>query len=262
MSPFGRVSEQPEKIVMPVPRPTPEQDAAVTAFGTGEHLVLQAGAGTGKTTCRSADPTIGRQHVPWLRGIAKQHLHDQLVDIVLPYAQRAWIDVKKPDRGKVRFVHNHYLKMWALTEPRIPADFLLLDEAQDTNPVVEQVFSAQRGHAQLVMVGDSAQAIYGWRGARDVMTGFDGNHLTLSHSFRFGEHLASEANRWLAIANAPIRLTGSPAVHTTLEKITDPDAILCRSNAGTMNEVMSLLEAGRRVALVGGGKALTRPRSP
>lgn len=41
--------------------------------------------------------------------------------------------------------------MWALTEPRIPGDFLLLDEAQDTNPVVEQVFNAQRGHAQLVM---------------------------------------------------------------------------------------------------------------
>ncbi len=35
---------------MPAPRPTPEQDVAVTAFGTGEHLVLQAGAGTGKTT--------------------------------------------------------------------------------------------------------------------------------------------------------------------------------------------------------------------
>lgn len=34
------------------------------------------------------------------------------------------------------------------------------------------------------------------------------------------------------------------AVHTTLGKVTDPDAILCRSNAGTMNEVMSLLEAG------------------
>ena len=259
---------------MLAPRPTPEQDAAVTAFGTGEHLVLQAGAGTGKTTtlamlsastlrrglyiafnksiaqqagrkfppnvkcktvhalayaavghhyaerlhaprissvktgaslginmevalgdrkvtagalsymaldtvsrfCHSADRTIGRQHVPWLRGIAEHHLHDQLVDIVLPFAQRAWVDVQKRDRGKVRFTHDHYLKMWALTEPRISTDFLLLDEAQDTNPVVEQVFSAQRGHAQLVMVGDSAQAIYGWRGARDVMTGFDGTH--------------------------------------------------------------------------------------
>lgn len=41
------------------------------------------------------------------------------------------------------------------------------------------------------MVGDSAQAIYQWRGAKDVMTGFDGTHLTLSQSFRFGPDLAA-----------------------------------------------------------------------
>jgi hypothetical protein len=33
-----------------VPVPTSEQDAAVDAFTSGDHLVLQAGAGTGKTT--------------------------------------------------------------------------------------------------------------------------------------------------------------------------------------------------------------------
>jgi hypothetical protein len=92
----------------------------------------------------------------------------------VPYAAKAWADLQRPDEGVVRFDHDHYLKIWALSDPKIPADFLLLDEAQDTNPVVEQVFTAQRAHAQLVMVGDSAQAIYGWRGARDVMTGFDG----------------------------------------------------------------------------------------
>ena len=47
-----------------------------------------------------------------------------------------------------------------------------------SNPVVEQVFNAQRERAQLVMVGDSAQAIYGWRGARDIMTGASGTRLT------------------------------------------------------------------------------------
>lgn len=342
---------------MSVPRPTPEQDAAVAAFRTGEHLVLQAGAGTGKTTtlamlaastrrrgryiafnksiaveaarkfprnvtcktahalayaavghrfserlngprmsswkaglrlgitmkmsvrlgdrevtnkalsytvmrtvirfCQSADPVLRRHHVPWLRGIPDECVHDQLIDVVLPYAERAWADLQNPERGIVRFEHDHYLKMWALQEPGIPADFLLLDEAQDTNPVVEQVFNAQRGHAQLVMVGDSAQAIYGWRGARDVMTGFAGRQFTLSHSFRFGERLAAEANRWLAIVDAPVRLVGSPAVRTTLETVTHPDAILCRSNVGAMTEVMALLEAGRKVGLVGGGKALS-----
>ncbi|MEV6904839.1 hypothetical protein [Amycolatopsis sp. NPDC051372] len=35
---------------MPAARPTPEQEAAVDAFRRGDHLALQAGAGTGKTT--------------------------------------------------------------------------------------------------------------------------------------------------------------------------------------------------------------------
>jgi hypothetical protein len=340
---------------MPAPRPTREQELAIAAFRDQEHMVLQAGAGTGKTAtlemlasstsrpgrylafnkaiatqasrrfpdnvrcttahslayaavgrqyaqrlqaprmssrmvganlgitlklvlgnrwvpasvlaytalqtvlrfCRSADSVVGRCHVPWLRGISEQQLHDRLVDVVLPYALRAWADVQDPYQGKVRFEHDHYLKMWALTHPKITADFLLLDEAQDTNPVVEQVFLAQGGHAQLVMVGDSAQSIYRWRGARDVMTGFCGRQLTLSHSFRFGEQIAAEANRWLAIARAPLRLTGTRSLPSRVEKVDQPDAILCRSNAGTMAEVKSLLAAGRRVALVGGGQALT-----
>jgi hypothetical protein len=336
-------------------RPTPEQEAAVAAFAAGAHVVLQAGAGSGKTStlrtlaastrrrgryiafnksiaqeaqrkfpanvkcgtahalafavvgkryverlaaprmasaklaqvfgirfkevrigdrkltaaglcyaaqdtviryCQSADAVLGRQHVPWLKGIGEQHLHDELAGLVLPFAQRMWADLQNPDRGRVKFKPDHYLKMWALTEPTIWQDFLLLDEAQDTNPVVEQVFNAQRGHAQLIMVGDSAQAIYGWRGARDIMTGALGTHLSLSQSFRFGEGIATEANRWLAIAGAPIRLTGSAAINSGLDKVEHPDAILCRTNGGAMAEILTLLRAGRRVALVGSGTTL------
>ncbi|MFH8585528.1 UvrD-helicase domain-containing protein [Streptomyces celluloflavus] len=207
--------------------------------------------------CQSADEKITRHHVPPLRGAESAPLHHQLTGIVLPYARKAWRDLQRPDHGVVRFEHDHYLKMWALREPVIPVDFLLLDEAQDTNPVVEQILLAQRDHAQLVLVGDSAQAVYGWRGARDVMTGFDGRQLMLSRSFRFGPALAAEANRWLTIVDAPIRLTGSPWLETELGPVRDPAAILCRSNVGAMVEVIRQLEAHRRVALAGGGEALS-----
>ncbi|SDN73193.1 UvrD/REP helicase N-terminal domain-containing protein [Streptomyces wuyuanensis] len=206
--------------------------------------------------CHSADPTLGRHHVPRMRGLEAPAPHAQLASTVLPFAKRAWKDLQDPDGGVVRFEHDHYLKIWALTNPAIETDFLLLDEAQDTNPVVEQVFNAQREHAQLVMVGASAQAIYHWRGARDVMTGFDGTTLALSQSFRFGPHLAAEANRWLALAQAPIRLHGSTHLATELGPLEEPHAVLCRTNVGAMTHVMQLLDAGRRVALVGGGAGL------
>ncbi|MFJ8676652.1 UvrD-helicase domain-containing protein [Streptomyces sp. NPDC093589] len=206
--------------------------------------------------CQSADRELAAHHVPPPRGAEAEPLREELACLALPYARKAWADLQHPDRGVVRFEHDHYLKMWALREPVIPADFLLLDEAQDTNPVIELVFTAQRDHAQLVLVGDSAQAIYGWRGARDVMTGFDGHRLSLSCSFRFGPALAAEANRWLTIVGPPIRLTGSPWLTTELRPVQEPAAILCRSNVGAVVEVIRQLEAGRRVALAGGGEAL------
>lgn len=206
--------------------------------------------------CHTADTAIARLHVPRLRGLEDKSLHTQLADHIVPFARKAWVDLQHFDDGAVRFDHDHYLKIWALTQPKIETDFLLLDEAQDTNPVVEQVFLAQRDHAQLVMVGDSAQAIYHWRGARDVMTGFDGTAMALSQSFRFGPSLAQEANRWLAIADAPIRLRGSDAVPTELGPITRPGAVLCRTNVGAMNQVMRLMAEGLCVGLSGGGDSL------
>lgn len=206
--------------------------------------------------CHSADPALADHHVPRLRNLEDADYHRQLTSIVLPFACRAWADLQNPKAGAVRFDHDHYLKIWALTEPKIPADFLFLDEAQDTNPVVEQIFNAQRDHAQLVMVGDSAQAIYQWRGARDVMTTFRGTGLTLTRSFRFGPRLAAEANRWLTIADAPLRLAGTDTIPTGIGPVQHPDAILCRTNVGAMHEVMQLLEAGHRVALTGGGESL------
>jgi superfamily I DNA/RNA helicase len=219
---------------------------------TLSHTVLR----TVSRFCHSADRVLGSHHVPALRGLGSSDDHAHLAESVLPFAEKAWTDLQNPQQGVVRFEHDHYLKMWALTEPKIDADFLFLDEAQDTNPVLEQVFTAQRDHAQLVMVGDSAQAIYGWRGARDVMTGFDAVHLTLTRSFRFGPLLAEHANLWLAFTNTPIRLTGTDTIPTEVGEVRCPDAVLCRTNIGAMTEVMRLLAAGHRVALTRGGQTL------
>ncbi|MFI2242520.1 UvrD-helicase domain-containing protein [Streptomyces chrestomyceticus] len=205
--------------------------------------------------CHSADTELLPGHLPHIRGLDPGY-RDQVARFVLPYATRAWTDLQHPAGRKVRFDPNHALKIWAMTGPVIPGDFLLLDEAQDTNPVLEEVFNAQRSHAQLIMVGDSAQAIYGWRGARDVMKDFDGQQLVLSQSFRFGPALAEEANRWLDATGSPVRLRGNPGLRTVIGPVEQPEAILCRTNAGTITEAFALLEENRKVALVGSAKPL------
>lgn len=81
--------------------------------------------------------------MPWPKGIKERRQHDQLADLALPPAQRMWTDLQNPDRGRVKFKHDRYLKMWALQEPVIQQDFLL-DEAQDTDEPMSD-FSALMG---------------------------------------------------------------------------------------------------------------------
>ncbi|MEU9044624.1 MULTISPECIES: UvrD-helicase domain-containing protein [unclassified Kitasatospora] len=208
--------------------------------------------------CLSADHELTERHVPVQRGAESPEVHVLLAEVVVPFARQAWADAIHPEGWKVKFLHDHYLKLWQLTQPQLNAPYVMLDEAQDTNPVLESVINGQRGNTQLVLVGDSAQQIYAWRGARDIMTGSPGRHLNLSQSFRFGTQLAHEANRWLSIVNAPLRLTGHHETRTSIGPVEQADAVLCRTNAGAMIEVRRHLGTGRRVAMAGGGDDLRK----
>ncbi|MFD8596994.1 UvrD-helicase domain-containing protein [Kitasatospora sp. NPDC059646] len=210
--------------------------------------------------CYSADFEIAARHLPRRPGLQKPETLAQLGALVLPVARAAWRDLLRTN-GLLKFQHDHYLKMWQLGRPRLRADVVLLDEAQDTNDVVADVLLHQ-DHAQRIAVGDSAQQIYEWRGANDALAQFEqrlgAEQLTLSRSFRFGPAIAEAANAWLYIVGAPIRLTGHDPIPSRVGRVKDPQAVLCRTNAGAMTVVMDYLAAGRRVALVGGGDEMQR----
>ncbi len=154
--------------------------------------------------------------------------------------------------------HNCYLKLWQLSDPRLACDYVLFDEAQDANPVVAAVVDRQ-AHAQRILVGDSCQAIYGWRGAIDALARFPAEErLVLSQSFRFGPAIATEANRWLALLDAPLRLRGSTRLPSRVGPLSRADAVLCRTNAEAVRQVLLGVDQARRVALVGGGEPIRR----
>ncbi|MBF6332416.1 UvrD-helicase domain-containing protein [Nocardia transvalensis] len=204
--------------------------------------------------CHSEHEEIGRHHVPRQTGFDEHELA-YLADIVLPYAQRAWADIRNVN-GRLKFEHDHYFKMWALTKPRLPFDVIMLDEAQDTNPALAAVIAAQ--DAQQILVGDSNQQLYSWRGAVDALETWEGDvvRLTLRQSWRFGQAIADEANRWLTVLHAELRVIGNPNLKSTIGPVRHPDAILCRTNAEAVRQVMQILDSGRRPALVGGGGAI------
>jgi hypothetical protein len=124
------------------------------------------------------------------------------------------------------------------------------------NPVLAGVILNQ--DAQLVMVGDSSQQLFSWRGAVDAMSTFDAPHrLSLTLSFRFGDAVAQEANRWLDQLDAPVRVRGSD-IDSRVCQVDDPDVVLCRTNAQCIVQVVEAGERGKKVAIVGGTDAIER----
>jgi hypothetical protein len=176
-------------------------------------------------------------------------LRDQITDL----ARKAWTDLTTT-RGRLKFTHDHYLKIWQLSYPKLPVDYVLFDEAQDADPVIASIVGNQQ--CQRIAVGDEAQAIYEWRGAINAMAKWPGKRLRLTKSFRFGPAVAAEANKWLETLDAPLRITGHDPIPSRIAALPESDVILARSNAGAIREVVTSLAAGRSTALVGGGEAI------
>lgn len=102
--------------------------------------------------CYSADNEILGCHVPKQNGISSKEDHDVLKGVILPLAKRAWADLIKPE-GVLKFNHDYYLKIWAMSNPKLKYDYILLDESQDTNPVLSNIISSQKD-SQIILVGD------------------------------------------------------------------------------------------------------------
>lgn len=206
---------------------------------------------TVRNYCYSDAREVDLWHVPTHDLHLPEDVELSLKQEVLPFAQEIWADLQKPD-GWAQFTPDHYMKLWALQDPVLDADFMMVDESQDTNGVLAGVVRKQ-DHLQRVLVGDSQQRLFSWRGTVDMMREFDHAEVRyLTQSFRFGQAVADEANLWLEYLEAPIRLRGLPSINSRLDFLEHPDAILCRTNADTIEQALSAQERGFDVAIVGG----------
>jgi hypothetical protein len=214
--------------------------------------------------CRSDDEQLDQRHIPFKDGLNTPEIMSVLRKAITPKAQRAWEDlqltaeqVANSPGEHLRYDHDHYLKKWGLGNPRLPFDYILYDECQDADSVVLKVVLDQQD-AQLIAVGDEAQNIYAWRGSVNSMDSFPAKHrMTLSQSFRFGPSIAREANKWLAVLGSAPPVVGWDRISSMLvDSLDAPNAVLCRTNAGCISEVLAAAGAGRRAAIVGGGKEI------
>lgn len=230
-------------------------DNAVTLTPPQQAFLFLA---TVRRFCQSAEPAITAEHVmttPRLLGL-KPQVRQEVNAWILEEATRLWS--RMTDRNdEMPLGHDGYLKFWALGRPRLQYDYVLMDEAQDTNPVVLGVLTDQA--TQIVYVGDKHQQIYEWRGAVNAMDRIETDETTsLTQSFRFGEGLARSANRILRTLGESLPLQGNPKRETRIAEFGTPNTILARTNATVIAETLAAIEHGQRPFIMGGTQELRR----
>jgi F-box protein 18 (helicase) len=194
--------------------------------------------------CHSTERHLGKEHLePWLR---KKYPE------VLPLAEKIWDEMQDLD-SPICMPHDGYLKLWSLELPRIGSDIILLDEAQDTNPVTLKILLDQMVSetCSLVFVGDSHQAIYAWRGAINSMDSVRkvADHIRpLTISFRFTQQIATNASKVLNYYKGdPVSLTGKGPSQSSLP----PECIIGRCNGSLLAHAIPVVKAGGTVHFAG-----------
>uniref|UniRef100_UPI0025EA8C36 UvrD-helicase domain-containing protein n=1 Tax=uncultured Thiocystis sp. TaxID=1202134 RepID=UPI0025EA8C36 len=174
---------------------------------------------------------------------------------VLAAARRFWDAMQDVQNAAMPMPHDGYLKLYQLSKPDLRKyDVILLDEAQDTNPCLFQIFNRQQ--TGRVLVGDAHQNIYAFRGAMNAMDRLDGERHALTASFRFGSAIADVANALLGtFKNEPLTLEGRGGPSTRGPASGDLQTVyLHRTNAGLIERGIGLLQANARARIhfVGG----------
>lgn len=173
----------------------------------------------------------------------------ELQERLYPALEQRWLQSIDP-RHQAGIGHDIYLKLWTLSNPIIPADFVLFDEAQDADPLMMGTLMHQS--CQTIYVGDAHQQIYEWRGAVNAMKRLPYEQALLTQSFRFGQAIAEVANVFLKTLQETTPLRGNPACQSTVSRdlgISQKNAILCRTNASAISLLLAGQRKGHKVAL-------------
>lgn len=207
---------------------------------------------------QSRETVIIPDHVPrWGKVCwAEENEFKTIQKYILRYAHKLWLRMIDPDDPSVPLGHDGYFKLWALSDPSLPGEYILLDEAQDTNPVMLGVLANQS--VPVVYVGDKYQQIYEWRGAINAMEQMETEcETSLTQSFRFGTEIAKAATRLLRYLGEYREILGNKNIHSSLD-CQQPDVIICRTHIGLIENLLRAVQNNQSVYLVGGQREILR----
>lgn len=167
---------------------------------------------------------------------------DKYVKIVLEGAEKLW--KKRIDlTDNTLATHDTYLKLYQLSDPVLEEyDIIYSDESQDSSDVMIDILKKQK--AQIIVVGDSFQQIYSFRGSINAMNKFDYHTLSLTKSFRFGQDIASVASTIIGDVLTGNEEKQSVVLGSIVENDPTGKTIIYRSNSNMLFDACSFVAKG------------------
>lgn len=202
------------------------------------------------------DVPLSAYPYPDLRNLSKGQMAAFRRDYA-PLAEKLWTLMADPN-DDCPATHDVYVKRWVSSLPQLPVDFLLFDEAQDADSLMIRL--VQNQNAQKIWVGDAYQSIYQWRGAINAMDRIEAQTAYLTQSFRFGEAVAERAQILLWALGCKQRIRGLESRPSRVERLDECDAMIFRTNAAVIEELIQLHAEGkgRGVSATGVDSAMKR----
>jgi len=209
--------------------------------------------------CYSADRIISYKHLPQLTILDEKNIDLMKEDLVY-YSAEVFNEMAN-EQSDLPITHDVYLKIWALTNPKINVDYIFFDEYQDSNPVIADIIKKQ--NCQKIFVGDQFQQIYAWRGAVNALQDERLAKLYITRSFRFGEGIANLTNNIIESYYPAdfdyVPFHGNDEIQSQIfyNPLSNIDCIICRTNKGVIAETIKELAKGESVHILGGIQPLT-----
>lgn len=196
-----------------------------------------------------------------------EYIWDQY-DISIPYSEDKVAIAKKLLAESVSFNEtvidfDDMLYAPLISNVKLPTfDFVLIDEAQDTNPSRRELaIRMLNGSGRLVAVGDDRQAIYGFTGADAdsmdlIKDRLDSAILPLTVTYRCPQRIVQLAQKWVPDIEAH-ESNGMGILHGIAERDfsilepSDNDVILCRLTRPLIELAYKAIHYGRGVRVEG-----------
>lgn len=178
---------------------------------------------------------------------------------VIPYARKL-LEKSNEDKKIIDYDDMIYLPVLLDLHVKYPKDWVIIDEAQDTNPVrrrlAEMVLKPKYG--RLMAVGDPHQGIFGFTGADNdaldqIAKTFNCTTMPLSVSYRCPKAVVAEAQKIVSHIEAHDSAPAGVVAELAYEEIQpllhdrsmdSETAIICRYNQPLVKLCFQLIRAG------------------